>query len=443
MRRLAERLATAFLAGPWDAEGLCARGARAVVEPRRWLARLARQIHAKGEGRGALRHHRIVEWILHNQTFLRACERYDVKVEVRVWEERPAMLPASGPPSTWRHPPIETIGQLAEWLGIRVNELEWFAGYRGARRPVPCGPLAHYRYRPIKKRHGEIRLLEIPKSRLRALQRQVLRRLLDEIPAREAAHGFRAGRSVRTFADPHAGQRIVIRLDLCNFFPTIRSSRIAAIFLTAGYPEAVADPLAGLCTHAVARELFDTLDPSPIERRRLESLYGQPHLPQGPTSPALSNLVAYRFDCRLSALAASAGARYTRYADDLAFSGGHELERSARRFQVQVAAIALEEGFSVNARKTRIMRNGVRQQLAGVVVNHHPNLPREEFDRLKALLHNCNAHGPASQNRDQLDDFRAHLAGRVAYWELINPARGRRLRMLFNRIAWQGAARFE
>jgi hypothetical protein len=142
-------------------------------------------------------------------------------------------------------------------------------------------------------------------------------------------------------------------------------------------------------------------------------------------------------DCRLAGLAHALGAQYTRYADDMAFSGGEELERSARRFQVHVCRIALEEGFEVNTRKSRFMRQGVRQQLAGIVVNSHPNVIREEFDRLKAILHNCACHGPETQNRAGHADFRACLLGRIGYVAMINPARGARLRRLFERINWE------
>jgi hypothetical protein len=75
------------------------------------------------------------------------------------------------------------------------------------------------------------------------------------------------------------------------------------------------------------------------------------------------------------------------------------------------------------------------------VVNERPNLTRTDYDRLKATLHNCVKHGPAAQNRDGHADFRAHLAGRVAYAAWLNPARGRRLRELFERIAWDGPQR--
>ena len=88
------------------------------------------------------------------------------------------------------------------------------------------------------------------------------------------------------------------------------------------------------------------------ELERAHLLYRRPHLPQGaPTSPALANLCAFRLDRRLSGLAEAAGARYTRYADDLAFSGDVPFGRMAERFSVQVAAIVAEEGFSVAARK--------------------------------------------------------------------------------------------
>ncbi|MGB6720023.1 MAG: hypothetical protein WBE72_04460, partial [Terracidiphilus sp.] len=154
------------------------------------------------------------------------------------------------------------------------------------------------------------------------------------------------------------------------------------------------------------------------------------------TSPALANLCAYRVDCRLSGLAHAAGAAYTRYADDLAFSGGEDFERCVERYAAHVAAILLEEGFEVHHRKTRIMRQGVRQYLAGVVANERVNVVRADFDRLKATLANCAKHGPASQNRDAHPRFRQHLDGRIAFVEMINPQKGARLRRIFERIAW-------
>lgn len=165
--------------------------------------------------------------------------------------------------------------------------------------------------------------------------------------------------------------------------------------------------------------------------------YRSRHLAQGaPTSPALANLCAFRLDLRLDALVRSCGASYSRYADDLAFSGDHAFAAAARRFHVQVAAIALEEGFAVNAHKTCFMHQGVRQRLTGIVVNRHPNIDQNELDTLKAVLTNCIRHGPHTQNREGHADFRAYLQGKVAYVAMVNPARGARLRALLDRIVW-------
>jgi RNA-directed DNA polymerase len=130
------------------------------------------------------------------------------------------------------------------------------------------------------------------------------------------------------------------------------------------------------------------------------------------------------------------GADYTRYADDLTFSGGEELARGSKRFATLIASIVAEEGFRLNHEKTRMMTRSSRQLVTGVVVNVKTNVKRIEFDRLKATLLNCVRLGPVSQNREQHSDFRAHLSGRLAQLAAINPVRARKLWILFDRIVW-------
>jgi retron-type reverse transcriptase len=349
------------------------------------------------------------------------------------------MAPAAGAAEGWAVPAIVTPVDLAEWLGLEPGELEWFADCQARERRGRAGVLRHYHYRWQPKRSGAPRLVEAPRPRLKAIQRRVLHAILDAIPPHEAAHGFRAGRSIATHAVPHVAQPVVVTLDLKEFFPSITFARVLAVFLTVGYPETVARRLAGLCTNSVPADVLSGPGgPAPgPESWRLRRLYTQPHLPQGaPTSPALANLAAYRLDARLSGLARALEAQYTRYADDLTFSGGDRLACCLERFVAHVGAIAIEEGFAVQHRKTRVMRPGVRQHVAGVVVNERPNVARDAFDRLKATLHNCVRDGPGAQNRAGHADFRAHLAGRVAHVMALNPARGARLRALFEQICW-------
>jgi len=229
-------------------------------------------------------------------------------------------------------------------------------------------------------------------------------------------------------------------MDLKNFFPSISRARVQALFRTAGYPEPVGDLLGGVCTNTTPRDVWNNLafDIDPVQLRETRSFYAEPHLPQGaPTSPALANLCSYRMDCRLTGLANAAGAVYTRYADDLAFSGNEEFEHCIDRFSTHVAAILHEEGFAANHRKTRVMRQSVRQQLVGLVVNQRMNVRRDDFDHLKAILTNCVRLGPESQNREAHPNFGAHLDGRIGFVESVNPDKGRQLRTLWEKIVWQ------
>jgi hypothetical protein len=171
---------------------------------------------------------------------------------------------------------------------------------------------------------------------------------------------------------------------------------------------------------------------------RLGRRLAAPHLPQGgPASPALANLAAYGLDVRLSSLARSWGGRYTRYADDLAFSGDRGWGRGTSRLLDAVEEIVRDEGFALNARKTGVMPRGGRQSLGGLVVNDRPRVPRAEVDVLRAILHNCARHGPGSQNRDAHPAFEEHLRGRIAWVAQHDPARGARLLAAHRAIDWQ------
>ena len=211
---------------------------------------------------------------------------------------------------------------------------------------------------------------------------------------------------------------------------------------TAGYPEQVARTITGLCTNSVpADALRSHADAhSGSEARARSRLLQQPHFPQGaPTSPVIANLISFRFDKRVTGLARCLGANYSRYADDLLFSGDHRFKRQISRFVIQVAAIALEEGFTVNHHKTRVMAQSVRQHATGLVLNQHANVDRREYDQLKAILHNSARHGPDSQNRREHPDFRNHLLGRINYIGQFSAHRGAKLHRLFDTIHWQAA----
>lgn len=437
MRLIAFELANALLAREATLPELVAGASFVLGSEEKWIPPMCESILKRcGADFHSFSRNELTDIIFNSVSFQSAFERGKVGPTIRRYcIDLPVRPPAPQWLASLDLPLLPAAGDLARWLDTPVGALEWFADQW---RLTPQRALQHYHYRWIEKRSGGLRLIEIPKQRLHAMQGRILRGMLDLVPAHPAAHGFRRGRSCVSHAALHTGKRFVIRMDLKDFFPSIPASRVHALFAKLGYSDSVAGLLARVCTTRTPESAFGDVQLPWSERHALRS----PHLPQGsPCSPALANLCAFRLDIRLDALAASMGARYSRYADDLVFSGDGQFGRALDRFHVRVGAIAIEEGFVLNTRKTRMMRQGVRQEVTGIVVNRHPNVPRAAFDLLKATLTNCMRHGPASQNRENRANFRAYLAGKVSHVSMVNAARGAKLQRLFDAIVWQARGR--
>jgi RNA-directed DNA polymerase len=440
-RSLPNALATAILAGEATAEGIVERIARTLGQRKRWVPAFAKRYLKAYQGETRPRRNEVVRFLLADTGFVRFQRRLSEqpsRLAVASWLTEPQQMQPVPAASNWKIPSIVSVAGLAAWFRLGFEDLNWLADLRGlARLGKQSSKLDHYNYNVLAKPSGGLRLIEAPRLRLRHLQRAILIGILNQVPAHAAVHGFCHGRSIKTFAQPHTGKQVLLRMDLQNFFPSISGARIQTFFRTLGYPESVADLLGGICTNATPRGVWKSASNAAVSRETRD-LYARPHLPQGaPTSPSLANLCFYRADCRLAGLAKSAGATYTRYADDLAFSGGKKFDRSSERFAAHVAAILREEGFTVNHHKTRIMRQGVRQHLAGLTANQSVNVKREDVDCLKAILTNCIRHGADSQNREGRPSFRSHLEGRVAFVESINAEKGKRLRAILTRIEWE------
>jgi hypothetical protein len=430
----ARALARAMLAGPREARGLAARMAACLDARPAWLQPLAvAMARIPGE-----------VWRRLDVGTLAARVQCDAGF-IAAWlsDERPvARRYLLRPPTELLPAPLEAphwpaVGDLALGLGLTPAGL-W-------RLTLPAGwqrrrPLAeqHYRAALVPKRSGEgWRLLEAPQPHLLAVQRRLLAQLLDPLPPHEAAFGFTRGRSVVQHARCHAGQAVLLCFDLQDFFSSIPAARVHALLAALGLPTSVARALTALCTTATPEALLARWRAdgrlSWAQAQRLRDA----HLPQGaPTSPALANLCAFGLDQRLAGLAERFGARYSRYADDIVISGPAPLRHAAGRLVAWVREIAADEGFALNPRKTRRLSDSQRQSVCGIVVNAHPNLPREDFDRLKAVLHRCVVDGPSAQNRAGHVDWRGHLHGRVAWAAQLNPVKAERLRRLLAQIDW-------
>ncbi|MFM7058809.1 MAG: reverse transcriptase family protein [Planctomycetota bacterium] len=327
----------------------------------------------------------------------------------------------------WRHglPELHTPMELAAALELPLSRLRWLAYHS------ECAAHPHYVCRRIPKRGGGERLLSVPRSCLRRVQTWIRERILDQLSVEAPAQGFVKGRNVLTNALPHSGQRVVLRMDLADFFPSIGFGRVRAVFRRVGYSPAVASILALLCTECPRV-------PEESATGRVWRAAGPRGLPQGAsTSPALSNLVCRLLDRRLLGLATRLDLRYTRYADDLTFSGGRQLEARIGWLLARVREIVESEGFRVRDEKTQVLRRHVAQRVTGLVVNDRPGVPRAEVRRLRAILHRARMEGLETQNRDGRQNFSAWLLGRIGWIRMSRPAVADDLRKAFREVLSQ------
>ena len=312
-------------------------------------------------------------------------------------------------------PPLSTPGDLAEALGLTVSRLRWLAFHAEAATRV------HYVTFEVPKKGGGTRTLSAPHRTLASGQRWILDRVVGMLPAEPEAHGFVPGRSILTNASPHAGRGVVVNMDLENFFPSIGFRRVRGVFRRLGYSPSVATILGLLCTECPRRTVV-------YDGTTYHVATAPRGLPQGAsTSPGLSNQVARRLDRRLAGLARTLGATYTRYADDLTFSGDETLDARVGYLMARVRHLAQAEGFRVNEAKSRVLRRNAAQVVTGLVVNDRPGVPRDEVRRLRAILHRAKREGLDAQDREGHPDFRAWLRGKIAYVGMARPEVGARL----------------
>jgi len=299
---------------------------------------------------------------------------------------------------------------LAAALEVELKALRLFSTHSAKDRCV------HYVTFAIPKRSGGERVIMAPKTRLKRVQRQLNALLVSKLPVSEYAHGFRSRFSVRTNAEPHVGKDVILRLDIKDFFGSIHFGRVRGLLIALGYGYPVATTLAALMTEAVRQ-------PVVVGETRFFPPVGSRACPQGaPTSPGLSNAVTVKLDRRLAGLARRYGFAYTRYADDLTFSGNDIA--AAHALRLLAPRVVEEEGFIVNQLKTQVRRSGSRQTVTGVVVNDVLGLSRQDRRRLRAAIHQYFlAHAGGSADRAKL----ARLDGKVAYLSMLNAVQARRL----------------
>ena len=319
-------------------------------------------------------------------------------------------------------PVMSSPSDVANAMGLTVSRLRWLAFHSEAPTRV------HYVSFEIPKKSGGTRRLSAPHRQLAAAQHWILTRVLNLVPVHENAHGFITQRSVVTNAVPHVNSAIVINADLKDFFPSITFARVDGLFRSLGYSPAVAAIFALLCTECPRQTVQ-------MHGTTYFAATGPRALPQGAcTSPAISNRITHKLDRRMSAMAAKLEYRYTRYADDITWSTSDESAVAVGYVLARIRHIAEDEGFELNHAKTRVQRRSQQQSVTGVVVNDQLGVARETVRTIRAILHNAERTGLASQNRNQHPQFESWLTGMIGWISMVNPEQGQKLRQHFDNV---------
>lgn len=228
-----------------------------------------------------------------------------------------------------------------------------------------------------KKKKGEFRTIDAPVPMLKYIQRGLNFILQCVYTPHTAAMGFVQHRSVVDNAKVHTGQRLVYNIDLKDFFPSITAGRLYHRLMSKPFAlnEEVASVITDLCCYTNAE--------------------GRHVLPQGaPTSPTITNIICERLDTKLTRLAKAYGLKYTRYADDITFSGMTNVFSDEGKFcQSMRHIIEEEEHFTLNKDKTRLCHLGMRQEVTGLTVNQQENVSRKYIKQLRTLIHNWEMNG--------------------------------------------------
>jgi RNA-directed DNA polymerase len=254
----------------------------------------------------------------------------------------------------------------------------------------------------IRKRNGRSRRIDAPQDPLKAIQKQIVERVLYKFKAHPVAHGFVHGRSPKTNALVHVNKPMVLSVDIKNFFNTIRQERVQSTL-----------------TWLLGQHPFVTYTPDDLRLLTALMCYREV-LPQGaPTSPVMSNLCCISMDKQLKALAKAANCNTTRYADDIVVSG---YVRDVTNMLNPIYRMLAVHMFRPNRRKTKFRRHFQRQQVTGIVVNKQTGVQKETWRNLRAALHNLKR----DQQNITLAEYQK-FRGQIEWIRSLNPPRGEQL----------------
>ena len=260
----------------------------------------------------------------------------------------------------------------------------------------------------LQKKDGGVRTINAPKEKLKDIQRRVLFNLLVKAELPLCVYGFGSGKSIIENAEAHKKNEYMFNLDIKDFFPSVHYKKILQLFKELGCSEQTAKVLCKLVTLKYC-------------------------LPQGaPTSPYLSSLALNHLDLRLFSLAKLNRLTYTRYFDDVTFSG------SKRILDIKDTAMSIitSEGYEV--KKTKIKSYGPtdEKEITGIIIKTDGSLDVKGLDDFFLYLKELRKFGISRLRSALVEKERQSILGKIAFTYSVNPRNGKFLSTIFKDIKW-------
>jgi RNA-directed DNA polymerase len=291
----------------------------------------------------------------------------------------------------------------------------------------------------VRKKGGGYRWIMSPNKELKIIQNWILVNILNKIEIHDSSNAFVKGKSIVLNAKNHINKELILNIDLYRFFDTITEKRVYGLIKNLGYTEKLSYDIARLlCVNAPKSYWKEIRKENRLKKKLINTKPAI--LPQGaPTSPMVSNLISKRLDKAFTNYCSKCNIVYSRYADDLTFSGKREEMISLD----VIKNIIRQQGFTINTKKTKYLSNHKKQTVTGITVNSGLHVDKKIVRQINQELFFCLKYGyrnhldyKATKGEPIKSGYKDWLLGKICFIYSVEKKRGEKLFSIYNQIEW-------
>lgn len=326
-------------------------------------------------------------------------------------------------------PVIYSLPHLCLLAGVNIKKIS---------KICTSNRISEYKRFKLRKKRGGFRVIQTPTDELKYLQKWILVNILENVPSHTSCKGFDKTKSIKQNAEVHLKKESILKIDLLRFYDSINERRVYGVFKHMGYHSNLAVSLSKICTIVPDEQFLNSFKKKELELKNLIIKKAEGILPQGaPSSPKLSNLISISIDNRLSKLAHKYELAYSRYADDITFSGNIVV---LKKVKSTIYRIIEDENLFVNYSKTKLLIKGNPFFVTGLSVNNdHVTIPKKRKTDIEHHLFHCIKNGVETHILKcgiKNKNFKDWLLGNIAFVFSVEKELGKKYFEDYNKIQW-------